>query len=185
MNSIANKLPFHLGGHKGRTHVDEGVLEYFKTQHGCQTLVDIGCGPGGQILAAQRLGYKTLGIDGDYTLTYTTEVLIHDYTSSSLKLANPYDLGWCVEFLEHVEEQFIPNYMETMKSCKWLVVTHALPGKPGHHHVNCQEHYYWIDNFAKFNFVFDQIVTDDVRKYSTMQRNFIRENALVFRNAST
>ena len=39
-------LPDHLGGHMGITHVDKGILKYFKTK-GCKTYLDIGCGPGG------------------------------------------------------------------------------------------------------------------------------------------
>ena len=32
---------------------------------------------------------------------------------------------------------------------KYLFMTHAIPGQPGHHHVNCQDSSYWIDQLAK------------------------------------
>jgi len=34
-------LANHLGGHMGITHVDSGVLKYFKSK-GCKTYLDVG-----------------------------------------------------------------------------------------------------------------------------------------------
>ena len=57
-------LPNHLGGHMGITHVDRGILQYFKSK-GCQSYLDIGCGPGGMLDEAYNLGYYVQGIDGE------------------------------------------------------------------------------------------------------------------------
>ena len=48
------KLPVHLGGHFNRTHVDEGVLLLARSQLGVETLLDVGCGPGGMVMIDRK-----------------------------------------------------------------------------------------------------------------------------------
>jgi ribosomal protein L11 methylase PrmA len=57
----------HLGGHKGRTHIDKGILQFAKEVLDCKSVVDIGCGPGGQVYEALNLGMNAMGVDGDTT----------------------------------------------------------------------------------------------------------------------
>jgi len=173
------QLPKHLGGHKGRTHTDQGVLKYFYNHRGCKSVLDIGCGPGGQIEIANQLGYHTHGIDGDWTVTPPE---LFDFTQDEYVPLRQYDLAWSIEFLEHVEEQFVPNYMPAFKACTWAVVTHALPGEPGHHHVNCQPTEYWLETFSQHGFEYCEDETSNVRAASTMSRDFIRRRGLVFFN---
>lgn len=173
-------LEKHLGGHKGRTHTDEGVLDYFWTEHNCRSLIDIGCGPGGQVELALEKGWHAHGVDGDYTVKRSFDCEIVDFTKQKLLIDHQFDLAWCVEFLEHVEEQYILNYISGLSSARFCVVTHALPGEPGHHHVNCQTNEYWIKRFAEYGLEYNQKLTDAVRNNSTMQRDFIRRRGLAF-----
>ena len=176
------KLASHLGGHKGRTHTDEGVLDYFKQTYGCMSMLDVGCGPGGQVELAKSKGWDAHGVDGDHTVNRSFSCQIVDFKYATYTPDRTYDLGWCVEFLEHVEEKYIPNYMPALASCKYVVVTHALPGEPGHHHVNCQLEGYWIEVFSNYDFAIDPKLTDTVRQISTMERDFIRRRGLAFVN---
>ena len=148
------ELPEHLGGHANKTWHDEGAVDFFINEFDIKSIIDIGCGPGMQTEVAHRRGLHAVGIDGDYTINRNPDCKfqIHDYSKGPLGLQNveylptsgKFDLGWCVEFLEHVEEKYIPNFMETFKLCKIVVVTHAYPGQGGHHHVNEQEKEYWV-----------------------------------------
>lgn len=173
-------LEKHLGGHKGRTHTDPGVLDYFWNHHNCRSLIDIGCGPGGQVELALEKGWTAHGVDGDYTLERSFDCEIVDFTKQKLSTNRQHDLAWCVEFLEHVEEQYIENYIPGLYSAKFCVVTHALPGEPGHHHVNCQTNEYWIEKFAEYGMKYDAELTNAVRQASTMKRDFIRRRGLAF-----
>ena len=47
--------------------------------------------------------------------------------------------------------------------CKYVVVTAAPPGQPGHHHVNCRPTEYWIDVFKKYGFEFLEEVCGEVK----------------------
>jgi hypothetical protein len=95
-----------------------------------------------------------------------------------------WDVGWSCEFLEHVAEQYMDNYMDTFMKCKRVVVTHAFPGQGGHHHVNEQDSNYWFQQFGRRGFLLDMTTTDQLRQASTMQQRYIRVSGLVFFNSN-
>lgn len=180
-------LEEHLGGHGGLTHLDEGALSWLKNL-GNSSFLDIGCGPGGMVQLAESMEFKVLGIDGDYTLErYNPDrFIIHDFAKAPIEINEIYDIGWSVEFVEHVEEKYIPNYMSAMKKCKALVMTHALEGQTGYHHVNCQNPPYWINKMAEHGFKLDEEKTKTLRSVSTMgvkkKHRFLEKTGMYFVN---
>ena len=179
----------HLGGHQGKTHIDEGALQWL-VNLGIKSFIDIGCGPGGMVELAKNKGLRTIGVDGDYTLTRfdPNYFVIHDYTKGSPIIHEDYDVAWSVEFLEHVEEKYMANYMDTFKCAKSAVVTYAPPGWNGHHHVNLQEEYYWIARFEENGFKLDESRTKYLRHNSTLnlgkkgKKAFVKIRGLYFNN---
>ena len=93
-----------------------------------------------------------------------------------------YDLGWSVEFLEHVDKKFENNYFETFKKCKYVFVTHAPKNAIGYNHVNLQDSLYWIELFKKNNFEYLENLTQLIRRSSTIEKDFIRKYGLFFKN---
>jgi hypothetical protein len=177
------KTPRHLGGHMNVTHIDVGTFEFIVKKYDVKSFVDVGCGPMGMVNIAHARGLEVVGIDGDPKLKEMYPALtLHDYTNSFLKLNKIYDLGWSVEFLEHVSEKYMSNYMETFKCCKKLCITHAPPNKNGHHHVNCKDAEYWKVKFKEYGFAYDEEMTGEIRNKSTMVREFMRNNGLFFNN---
>jgi len=83
------------------------------------------------------------------------EFVFHDYTTGKYILDETYDLGWSVEFLEHVGEEYLDNIFSALSCCKVVCCTHALPNQSGVHHVNCRKPKYWIDVFKKYGFRHD------------------------------
>ena len=186
---VRTDLPEHLGGHANKTHLDEGALDWAIKSFGIESYLDIGCGPGGMVELAESKNLRVLGVDGDYTLKrYSKDnFLIHDYTKGPAPVVEDYDLAWSVEFLEHVEEQYMPNYMETFQKAKYVIITYAPPGWEGHHHVNLQEEDYWIAKFEEYGFTYDEFQTKKLRTKSTMNLNkkarkaFVKNRGLFFR----
>ena len=185
-NENTNGLPAHLGGHQDETHLDDGALSLMIEKFGVQSYLDIGCGPGGMVELAASKGLKVLGVDGDFTLTRENpdNYLLHDFTVGPAPVEGIWDMAWSCEFLEHVEEKYMDNYMNAFLKCKRIVVTHAFPGQGGHHHVNEQEPNYWFHHFGSRGFMLDSVTTDAVRKASTMEQRYIRTSALVFWNSN-
>ena len=178
----------HLGGHQNKTHLDNGALDWLiKTFH-VKSFLDIGCGPGGMVELAKSKGLLVKGIDGDHTLKRPneTDYTLHDFTKAPLIPDFEYDIGWSVEFVEHVEEKYIPNYMPCFQSCNTVVITYAPPGWEGHHHVNLKDEDYWIQTFATNGLKHNAEMTHQLRQHSTMnlgkkgKKAFVRNRGLVF-----
>ena len=179
-------LPAHLGGHLNRTHLDPGTLVYLKQKFNIESMLDVGCGPAGMVEMAESIGISAWGIDGDpYVERKISKVTIHDYTTGFVPTASlptsTFDLAWSVEFLEHVEEKYLPLYMHSFGLCKYVVCTAAPPGWPGHHHVNCRSIDYWIGAFAANGFEYDAIESGQVRAHSTMTKGFMSRTGMFFK----
>jgi cyclopropane fatty-acyl-phospholipid synthase-like methyltransferase len=165
-------------------NLDVGAMAYMVGRYNIQTMIDIGCGFGTQVKLAVSIGMEAYGIDGDWTLPRDFPLIIHDYCTGSpaLPFKRGYDLAWSVEFVEHVERQYIANYMDTMKQAKRVVITHAVPDQGGHHHVNEQNEEYWTDLFTKNGFRILPHDTYMVRSLSTMRAPYMKRTGLVFEN---
>lgn len=201
----------HLGGHNWVTHVDLGLLQFFYNELNCRSLLDVGCGPAGNVIEALKMGYRAIGIDGDpelqkldvknhiieydYTLgkipthiywyiRYATSNINEEYyTVPNVDVTQKIDLCLSTEFLEHIEKKHLDNVFDTFRLCKYICITHALPHEiGGHHHVNCQTEEYWIQKFKEYGFSFSSELTETIRKVSTMKRNFVRNTGKVFIN---
>lgn len=185
-HEMPSDMPVHLGGGERRCHDDEGALRYMVEKYSINSMVDVGCGRGCQLRIGNSLGLKTLGVDGDQWLSGKfwgpLNILVHDYTTGPSKINEMFDLAWTVEFLEHVEEKYIPNYFPDLQKAKYVICTYAPPGKGGHHHVNCQPGHYWVEKFKDYGFDLIPEDTEEIRKRSTMRKNFIRQYGLVFKN---
>lgn len=184
----------HLGGHCNRTWIDEGVLKWVKEKYNTCSMVDIGCGPGGMREVAKSFHISWDGVDGDPKLfekkLLNNGMVKWDFTEGPLPNCSRFhfDLGWSVEFLEHVAEEYQDNYMSLFQRCDYVVCTAAPPGWGGHHHVNEQKQEYWIEVFKKYGFVFKPDETEEMRCHSTMKKNskrrsFMKSTGMFFINS--
>jgi len=175
-------LPSHLGGHGNKTHIDEGVFNFMITKFTVNSLLDIGCGPGGIVEYALNKGIKAIGVDGDFTLDRVAPCIIHDYTTGPLDHQDIYyDFGWSVEFLEHVEEKYIPNFMNSFQHCRRVILTASDNPRPKCH-VNPQLPSYWIKVFTDYGFKYNHSVSEYIKKASTLDRDFFRKSGMYFFN---
>lgn len=160
-------------------------MSFLIKEYNIKSFLDIGCGPGGMVALAQMRGLEAVGIDGDWEVPKEpdTNIIIHDFTTGPCFTSkNEFDLGWSVEFLEHVDEKYQDNYMQAFARCKYVVCTAAPPGYPGHHHVNCQPQEYWHEVFDKYQFDYDDAVTQRIRKQeSTMQKPFMQTTGMFYK----
>lgn len=171
----------HLGGHMNITNLDVPVFEWLIGNCHIKNMIDIGCGPGGMKALAENFQVDWVGIDGDASIisnSYNTRC--HDFSTGILDIDKTFDLAWSVEFLEHVQEKFIPNFMPIFSKSKYVLITAALPGTPGHHHVNCQTNDYWIEIFLNHGFKFQEKETLHLRSVSKMRKDFFKKSGMFF-----
>lgn len=182
MSVNSYKTPKHLGGHLNITHTDRGSLEWVKKIYPeSKTLIDIGCGPGGQVSLANTLGFFALGIDGDQNCIPD---IIHDFTTGPAPINKKFDIAWSVEFLEHVEEKYIDNYLTLFQKCNLIICTASI-STSGHHHVNLQKQDYWVEKFKDYNLEFSENLSYELKRNTTMHREFVRDRGMVFLNKNS
>lgn len=180
--------PAHLGGHMQMSWVDEPVLDYLISRYNVRSMLDVGCGLGAMVDMATAKGIIAYGVDGDPQVEHP-DVFIHDYTTGPTALwfenisiferTVVYDLIWCVEFVEHVEQQYQENYLRTFdRGTKALYLTAAYPGQGGYHHVNEQPMEYWIELLTARGWTLDQEATDWVHEHGAIP--FSQMTGLVF-----
>jgi len=165
----------HLGGCSlvGDAGTEHPIMwRYLVEKFKIGSVIDIGAGFGYHALYFQNiLNLKTLCIEGaalPASQCLANECVQHDYVCGPFFTLYPYDLAWSCEFVEHIEEKYIPNFMATFQRCKYVAMTHALPEQDGYHHVNCRPAQYWIEKMDSYGFDVDMAETFFLRKLALM-----------------
>lgn len=132
------------------------LWDWLVKEYKIRSVLDVGCGPGYHLeWFHNKIGNNIKGLEGDPKAVNASRnvlreyITIHDFCESSFaKLCDTtFDLVWSCEFLEHVEEKYLSNILDTFSNycTNVLAITHALPGQGGYHHVNCRDDMYWIN----------------------------------------
>lgn len=134
------------------------VWEKLIEKYTIKSVLDIGSGVGVNAKWFLDHGLDAYAVEGypDYlrnSVLPEGRMIAHDYTTGPFIPNRKFDLGWSSEFVEHVEAQFVGNFMLTFMRCRYACITHATPGQGGYHHVNEQPSDYWIQRFKDAGFV--------------------------------
>lgn len=137
-------------------------------------VLDVGCGEGHAVEYFASKHCAAVGLDGaeEAIAAFNSRhspgrkgnVFRHDFTQGpfegiDVSLVGEVDLIWSCEFVEHVEEKYAGNFLRTFDKARIVAMTHAEPGQPGHHHVNCQPEDYWRLKLLERGFVVDEEAT--------------------------
>lgn len=165
----------HLGGYiiggDEATYCPD-LWKWLVEDYGVCSVIDVGCGEGHALNYFAELGCDVCGVDG--VEQPDPRIIKHDYTKGKLgakPLQLHYDLCWSCEFVEHVEERYIPNFLETFACAELILMTHAEPGQLGYHHVNCQSASYWVGAMAGIGYALDEKLTAVTRELSLSNRS--------------
>jgi hypothetical protein len=158
-----NSAP-HLGGNilqgDPYTHCPR-VIEYVLERFAVESAMDLGSGCGYAAQFFFTKGIKTVAVDG-----VARNIKISKYPAVCHDLATgpvitSVDLVYCHEVVEHIEEQYLENLLKSLTCGNYILMTHALPGQGGHHHVNCQPPEYWVHHLQRHGFTL--LVEDTLR----------------------
>ena len=162
----------HLGGYivggDSATYYPE-LWTWLIEELGIESMIDVGCGEGHALRFFEAFGCGGIGIEG--TPQEHPQIVQHDYTTGSWpdrvrgnRMEGATGLAWCCEFVEHIEERYVPNFLETFLMSNLVLMTHAEPDQPGYHHVNCQTADYWKGAMAAIGYAYDEILTATTRE---------------------
>lgn len=169
----------HLGGFY--TTVDKPshcpkMFKYLVETLGVKSVLEVGCGMGYQMQEFMKYCDEVVGIDGSQYAVENSPVkeniFQHDYTVGELETEDRFDLCWCCEFVEHVEEDYVDNFLSTFAFCTHVAMTHAVPGQGGHHHVNCQPEEYWIEKMKQYGFEYDSEFTQKLKEIAKTEGDY-------------
>lgn len=176
----------HLGGYveggDEATYYPD-LWRWLVEERGVGSVLDVGCGEGHALKVFSDLGCLVGGIDGvEQQAAY---IHTHDFTTGpyTAGLQGPWDLVWCCEFVEHVQEGYVPNFLSTFRLAPLVLMTHAEPGQQGYHHVNCRTADYWIGAMAAEGYTFDERLTSLTRTiaaFNTDPYNHYTRSGLAF-----
>jgi SAM-dependent methyltransferase len=123
-----------------------------------RSLVDIGCGRGSWLAAAEESGVKRLvGFDGpwvskDTIITPAIEFHVADL-NRPISMPDKFDLAISVEVAEHVQPDASEMFFASVSGLSDAVMFGAaFSAQPGTDHINCRQHSFWADKFLAAGF---------------------------------
>lgn len=154
----------HLGGnanHGDPYSFAPSVVKYLIDRFALRSMLDLGSGQGHAAAQFHRQGVIAIACDG-----LMRNIADNVYPTVHVDLTNqPFvckvDLTWCQEVAEHVEERHTDNFVRSLACGKIILMTHALPGQHGYHHVNCKDADYWLQVISQIGY--DCVVADTKR----------------------
>jgi SAM-dependent methyltransferase len=145
-------------------------------------ILDVGCGPGIYVTALREAGLQADGVDLDPRCPYDKKDI---FSEEFLELyQDKYDMAISLEVGEHLPEDKADEFVKRLTLVAPVILfLAAFPGQGGYGHINCQPKSYWIEKFARLNYVVDEISTDNIVEYmrSGYHLGWFAINAIVFK----
>jgi len=150
-----------------------------------QSVLDVGCGVGSFLKAAQEIGIVDIrGMEGAWLdkskLVIDPALVELRDLEQSFSLGRRFDLVMCIEVAEHLSVPAAPQFVKSLTEHGDLILfSAAIPFQGGHHHLNEQFPEYWAGLFAQHGFRVADLVrprlwNDDSVWY------WLRQNMLLF-----
>lgn len=175
----------HLGGYivGGDPHTfAPGVWLHLKERYEPASMLDIGCGEGHAASWFLARGVDAYGIDGcetERTAIPRDRIIIADFEADDFTPPQrTFDLGWCCEFVEHVDEKRVDRILDVFRLCRVVAMTHAVPGQAGHHHVNCQPPEYWEEKLISIGKCYRKSLSEALR--AATPAHWVKQSLMVY-----
>eukprot|EP01036_Dinobryon_divergens_P030171 gene30171-39368_t len=173
----------------GNHAFDKGLAEEMSSlmlgsQSSDVSVVDFGCGLGlyGQYFKTSSKRIAWTGYDGSENIENVTSGFVKFIDLAEPKfLGKNYDWAMSVEVAEHLPMHLESNflYMMHVHNKMGMVITWAVPGQGGHHHVNCQSNSYVKCVMTKLlNYTVVEEVNNKLKSVATL--HWIKSTAMVF-----
>ncbi|MCB4767535.1 class I SAM-dependent methyltransferase [Ancylobacter sp. Lp-2] len=149
------------------------------------SVLDVGCGDGIWLQAAQGFGIETiLGVDGPWTdvakLRIAADAVRIVDLEKPFDLGQRFDLAICLEVAEHVSRQGGEELVHSLTAHSDLILFGAaIPFQGGFRHINEQWQSYWVERFETRSFRHFDLIRPQVWNADDVHF-WYRQNALVY-----
>jgi hypothetical protein len=150
------------------------------------SLIDVGCGRGAWLAAAECLGATSLqGLDGPWItseslLSHSIRFSPVDFEASLPKLTQRYDLCISLEVAEHISRDRAESFIEYLCEASDVVLFGAaIKHQGGAHHVNEQWQTYWVDRFRAKHYECLDVIRPRVWSNTSVEW-WYRQNTFLF-----
>ena len=137
----------------------EIVLRFlFETIYRPTSILDIGCGTGTWLAAANQLGVEhVFGIDGSNvakdSLRVPPAMFQHHDLSETVNLGKEFDMGISLEVAEHISHESHDVYFKNLEQhADFILFSAAIPYQGGTGHVSENWPNYWYQFFSNFGY---------------------------------
>jgi SAM-dependent methyltransferase len=188
LHSVVNNLTPHVGGNilEGDPNTfSPSVWDYLIKRFALSSVLDLGSGMGYASQYFHSKGMKVLAVDG---LIQNCQKAVFPTIHLDLtlnKVTSRVDLVHCQEVVEHIEEKFLDNLLASLACGKFILMTNALPGQGGYHHVNEQTTEYWIEHLKRYNC---EVLIEDSNRVRRLAKDdgalYLSRTGLVLANRS-
>ena len=176
----------HLGGNRLEGEPLTYSVDSWKfliSKFNINSVLDLGSGIGHNAKWFSDNGIKTIAVEGleQNVKNALIPTIHHDLTRGKIETESV-DLVICTEVVEHIEEKYLDNLLESLSKGTYILMTHGVPGQLGYHHVNCQKSDYWIKHLEKKGYILLENETEEIRNLSNKDgARFLSETGMVFR----
>lgn len=174
----------HLGGnvYQGDPHTFcPSIWNYVIDRFCLRSVLDLGSGRGYAASYFYKKGLQTIAVDGfDVNVQHAIYPTIkQDLTKNAVSCK--VDLVHCHEVVEHIEEKYLHNLLESLSCGTYILMTHAMPGQYGYHHVNLQPKEYWVKHLQSFGYNLLEEDTNRIRKLADIDNAvYMKQSGLFF-----
>ncbi len=163
------------------------ILELIKSSYDFKSLVDLGCGIGTWLKAAQDLGVETIqGYDANqveekHLFVPRKNIEIVNLNSLHISSNEKFDLAMSLEVAEHLQESSSKNFVNTLTNLSDIILfSAAIPLQPGTQHINCKPLKFWVDLFEQNNFVCFDFIRKEIMDLDEIISYWYIQNILLF-----
>ena len=180
MTNIGGGDTPHLGGNIGEgdafTHCPN-VWSYVIDRFCIKSVLDLGSGVGNAAHYFFGKGLKTVAVEGlpENVMRAFYPTICHDLNNGPV--VTSVDLVHCQEVVEHIAEEHLDHLLSSLACGRVILMTHALPGQTGYHHVNLKPMDYWVKHISERGFNLLQEDTNRIRAIARNERAIYMQNS--------
>jgi hypothetical protein len=137
------------------------VWDYLIHRFSLTSVLDLGSGSGYSSQYFYKQGLQVLAVDGMIKNCVDAVYPTVHIDLTKAKVVTKVDLVHCQEVVEHIDEEYVHNLLSSMACGKFIVMTNALPGQGGHHHVNEQPIGYWVNHLRDYKY---EVLVEDTNR---------------------